>query len=73
MRVKPAKPGNVIRDPRTRRPLPAEGATVPDTTFWQRRLDAGEVVLVEGPTSTPTGLEPLTPLTTRGTEPDDQE
>lgn len=37
-------------------------ADVPDTTFWRRRLQAGEIDLViDGPT----GREPVTPLTTR--------
>ena len=71
LRVKPALPGSVIRDPQTRQKLPDEGAVVPDTSFWRRRLRSGDVVLVkESPVpppdrATPTGLEPVTPLTTR--------
>ncbi len=67
MRVKPAISGAVIRDPHTKRPLPAEGGEVPDcSTFWRRRLLAGDVVLVVAPkTSKPTGREPVAPLTTR--------
>jgi hypothetical protein len=49
MRIKPAVAGAVIRDPDTRRELPAEGGVVPDTSFWIRRLMAGEVVVVEPP------------------------
>jgi hypothetical protein len=45
--VKPANPAHVIRDPRTKRPLPAKGANVPRTTFWHRRLMCGDVVLAE--------------------------
>lgn len=68
MKVKPANPGAVIRDPHTKRPLPEGGGTVPDTTFWRRRLRAGDVVLVEDASGNdePTGREPVTPLTTRG-------
>lgn len=65
MRIKPAIPGAVIRDPHTKRPLPAEGDDVPDNSFWIRRLRAGEVVRLDAPA--PTGNEPLAPLTTRGT------
>ena len=47
MRVKPA-PGLVVRDPLSRRPVPAEGLEVPDTdSFWLRRLRDGDVVRVE--------------------------
>lgn len=65
MRVKPADPTAVIRDPHTRRPLPAEGGEVPETNFWMRRLLAGEVVRVDA-TASPRGNEPVAPLTTRG-------
>lgn len=65
MRVKPADPSAVIRDPHTKRPLPAEGGKVPDNTFWRRRLLAGEVVLVTESRMAPRGNEPLAPLTTR--------
>jgi hypothetical protein len=49
MRVRPAKPGAIIRDPDSYQQLPAEGGRVPDTTFWRRRLRAGDVVLVTEP------------------------
>lgn len=65
MKVKPRIPGAVIRDPNTKRPLPPEGADVPETSYWIRRLGdgvTGDVVLVDHP---PTGREPVTPLTTR--------
>lgn len=66
MKVKSAIEGAVIRDPHTKRPLPAEGGEVPDNTFWRRRLMSGEVVLVVAKQpSKPTGREPVAPLTTR--------
>lgn len=65
MRVKPAVPGAVIRDPHTKRPLPAEGGEVPENSFWVRRLREGEVVRIDAPAQ-PTGREPIAPLTTRG-------
>jgi hypothetical protein len=55
LHVRPAIPGAVIRDPRTRRPLPDDGGRVPDSTFWNRRLLAGEVVEV---TAEPTPAAP---------------
>lgn len=45
MFVKPANPNAVIRDPHTKRPLPADGGRVPDNSYWRRRLDDGDVVL----------------------------
>lgn len=65
MRVKPVDPNAVIRDPHTRRPLPAEGGDVPENNYWTRRILAGEVVRIDEPTQ-PTGAEPVAPLTTRG-------
>ncbi len=65
MKVKPADPTAVIRDPHTRLPLPAEGAEVPENVFWTRRVLAGDVVRIDERTP-PTGVEPVSPLTTRG-------
>jgi hypothetical protein len=47
VRVRPLL-GNILRDPVTRLPLPAEGKVVTINSFWQRRLDAGDVEMVEG-------------------------
>jgi hypothetical protein len=46
LHIRPAT-GLRIRDPRTRQLLPDEGARVPATTFWRRRLRDDDVVLVE--------------------------
>jgi len=46
MNVKPAEPGAVVRDPATFNRLPDEGAEVPDTSYWRRRLQQGDVVEV---------------------------
>lgn len=62
MKVKPADPAAVIRDPHTKRALPSDGSDVPDTSFWIRRLKAGDVVRIDEPS----GREPVAPLTTRG-------
>ena len=51
MFVKPAGGRTVLR-PDTLAPLPAEGAEVPDSSFWQRRLGSGEVELTDPPAAT---------------------
>jgi hypothetical protein len=63
MKVRPARAGDVIRFPESAKRLPDEGALVPETSFWMRRLRSGDVVLVEGVDL----LEPapIPPLTTR--------
>lgn len=45
MFVKP-KDGLSVRCPVRGAPLPAEGAEVPENTFWHRRLKDGDVVRV---------------------------
>lgn len=66
MRVRPAQPGAMIRDPHTRRPLPEEGGTVSDSNFWRRRLRDGDVVMVEGDDGpVPPEHAPVGPLATR--------
>lgn len=45
LHLKPAREGDIIRDPASGRILPPEGETKPRTTHWLRRLDRGEVVL----------------------------
>jgi len=46
MHVKPAREGLIVLDPATYTPLPTEGAEVPETSYWQRRLLDGDLVLV---------------------------
>ena len=48
MFVKPA-PGRLVRDPVSKRPLPAEGAEVPENTYWIRRLACGDVISCDVP------------------------
>jgi len=67
MRVKPVIPGAIIRDPHSRIALPADGGEVPESSFWIRRLIAGEVIRVEESTA-PIGFDPVTPLITRDME-----
>lgn len=64
MRVKPAKPNAVIRDPHTKRALPSDGGNVPDNTFWRRRLRDSEVVRIDDETA-PLTIARVPPLTTR--------
>jgi len=51
MFVKP-KDGLSVRDPVKGSPLPAEGAEVPDTIFWRRRVRDGDVSITEKPVTT---------------------
>jgi len=48
MFVKP-KNGLSVRDPVKGSPLPADGADVPDTIFWRRRLRDGDVTTTDKP------------------------
>lgn len=64
MFVKPAVPGLVVRDPHSKIPLPAAGASVPDdSSYWQRRLRSGDVVVAEPPAEAPS-VEPVEPEVT---------
>jgi hypothetical protein len=51
MFVKPAHPDLLVANPEARPPmrrhLPAEGAEVPDTQYWRRRIADGDVVLAQ--------------------------
>ena len=46
MFVKPAK-SRAVRDPVSRRLLPAEGADVPETSFWHRRVRDEDVIVTK--------------------------
>ncbi|HAX5206062.1 TPA: DUF2635 domain-containing protein [Escherichia coli] len=54
--IKPA-PGRLVRDPDTQTPLNAAGEEKPFTPFWCRRLDDGDVLMVEKTTGTATEAE----------------
>lgn len=69
MRVKPADPDVVIRDPHTKRALPAEGGDVPDSSFWNRRLRSGEVVRIDDDATPDDETKSDAPTTTKGTQP----
>ncbi|MFN7305413.1 MAG: DUF2635 domain-containing protein [Acetobacteraceae bacterium] len=49
--MKPAHPDLLVANPEARPPmprhLPAEGAEVPDTQYWRRRIADGDVVLAQ--------------------------
>lgn len=47
LHVKPAAPGLIVRDPVSRLPLPEEGGLMPDTSYWRRRIEGGDVELLE--------------------------
>jgi len=46
-------PGRLVRDPHTKQPLPEDGRDVVATSFWLRRLAAGDVLLATPPTPAP--------------------
>jgi len=47
MKVKPAKEGLLVRDPKSKKFLPAEGAEVNILDiYWHRRLVCGDVIEV---------------------------
>lgn len=46
--IRPA-PGKVVRDPVTKRALPAEGVSVVPSIFWNRRIKDGSVVVGKKP------------------------
>src|SRR5688500_14586287 len=70
VKVKPASEGLLVRDPVTKKPLPAEGATVQMSNYWQRRLNYGDVVTVEGGDE-PSPHKPETPDDEAPDVPDD--
>ena len=47
MFLKPAKEGQIIRHPETRRPLKKEGEEVKKSTYWLRRLKEGSVIEIK--------------------------
>lgn len=56
MFVLPAE-GRPVRDPVTKRHIPASGAEVPESTYWLRRLRCGDVVIA------PAFVVPMSPIT----------
>lgn len=54
MFIKPARAGNVVRDPfALMQLLPADGAWKPRDSYWTRRLIAGDVVETTPPADEP--------------------
>lgn len=44
MYIKPAE-DRKVRDPQTKRHVPAEGAEVPESSYWLRRVKDGDVLV----------------------------
>ena len=44
IKIKPARNGLVVRDPRTGEPLDPRGQLKPRSNYWMRRLRDGDVV-----------------------------
>lgn len=55
--IKPA-PGMIVRGPVSFKVLPEEGALVKPSTYWNRRLKDGSVVLVTPEAPTPEPAKP---------------
>lgn len=45
--------GYIVRDPETKKPLPAEGMEVERSSYWIRRIQAGDVSVVVVPKPRP--------------------
>lgn len=61
MKVKPAGPDRAVPYPMTNVLLPADGAEVPDTAYWRRRLRDGDVVLMDPRAKPEPAPKPLIP------------
>lgn len=57
IKVKPA-PDLQVRDPFTKQPLPADGAEVPASTYWLRRIKDGDVLVVSSDTKPQPQVKP---------------
>lgn len=44
--LKPATPDLIVRDPYTKLPLPKDGKLVQMDSYWLRRIQTGDVVVV---------------------------
>ncbi len=45
--LKPSRPGLIVRDPKTMKPLDAEGELKPaNSVYWLRRLADGDVLVI---------------------------
>ncbi len=53
LHVKPSREGLIVLEPSSKQPLPAEGKEVSRTTYWLRRLRAGDVVEVPAKNAKP--------------------
>lgn len=51
--VIPATPDIIVRDPQTMQPVPPEGRTVPDESYWRRRIRDGDLKEGKPPRATP--------------------
>lgn len=47
IKIKPAIPTNIVRHPNNMRQLKPEGEEVEHTSYWERRIKDGDVVIVE--------------------------
>lgn len=57
--VKPASAAVKVRDPQSKKNLAAEGELKPDTTYWRRRINDGDVKLTDAPKAAPGASAPV--------------
>lgn len=57
VKIKPAE-GLIIRDPKNMKLVPSEGIEVEINSFWQRRLNDGDMLLVQEKKQAPKVEEP---------------
>jgi len=43
--LKPGRPGLIVRDPRTLKPLAEDGEEKPKTNYWLRRIRCGDAIV----------------------------
>jgi hypothetical protein len=58
--LRPADPAAIIRDPHTKRALPADGGRVPSSSYWLRQIRSGAVVHATEPAALPDQADPET-------------
>lgn len=64
--LKPSRPGLIVRDPRSKLPLPEAGAHKPDNSYWRRRMRSGDAIEVAPPAAVPVAPAPARPTRAEG-------
>lgn len=67
-RLKPGRPGLLVHDPETMRPLAPEGEVKPQSTYWHRRVACGDAVEIPDPQTKPARPAKQAPADSPSTE-----